>query len=336
MDTRERLVRHIARAGGASGRELREALGITRQALHLHLRRLIAEGAIEKTGSTRNAAYVPPGARGRAPAYRRSFALRGLQEDKVYDDIALRLRLKKELPESVRRIVYYAFTEMLNNAIDHSRAQACTVEFGLGPYDVRFAVRDRGIGVFHSIASRFGLRGEREALGELIKGKTTTMKERHSGEGIFFTAKAADALVLRSHGTELEFQTLEDDLVVREKRHIEGTEVRFALSRRSKRRLEDVFAKHAPPEFDYRFERTSVRVDLFGDEYVSRSEARRLLGRLESFREIELDFRNVRSLGRAFADEIFRVFRRRHPGVSVRWVHASAPIEALLRQALDN
>lgn len=66
-------------------------------------------------------------------------------------------------------IARYAFTEMLNNAIDHSQAERCSLRFTLTPSLVGFDIRDAGVGVFHSIASKHHLPDEETALVELLK-----------------------------------------------------------------------------------------------------------------------------------------------------------------------
>ena len=58
---------------------------------------------------------------------------------------------------------------MLNNAIDHSLAKTCDLEVNLDAAQIAFEIRDRGIGVFHSIASRLRLEDEHAAMIELIK-----------------------------------------------------------------------------------------------------------------------------------------------------------------------
>ena len=60
-----------------------------------------------------------------------------------------------------------------------------------------------------------------------------------------------------------------------------------------------------------------VRVKLLehGSSFVSRAEAKRLLAGLERFAEVELDFDKVESVGRGFADEVFRVWAKQHPEV---------------------
>ena len=72
--------------------------------------------------------------------------------------------------------------------------------------------------LFQSIFKKFDLPDENAAVGELIKGKTTTMAEKHSGEGIFFTSKAADQLSLRSHKINLIFDNSKKDVFVEQKR----------------------------------------------------------------------------------------------------------------------
>ena len=58
--TTQELIRgYIETSGSATGPELADHLGITRQAISLHLHKLIAEGVLFKTGSTRAARYFP-------------------------------------------------------------------------------------------------------------------------------------------------------------------------------------------------------------------------------------------------------------------------------------
>ena len=48
----------------------------------------------------------------------------------------------------------------------------------------------------------------------MIKGKTTTMADKHSGEGIFFTSKASDDIFFRSHKIKLSFDNQKKDVFV--------------------------------------------------------------------------------------------------------------------------
>ena len=330
--TRDSIRDYIVDNGSATSGELADHLGITRQAVSLHLRKMLADAEIFKTGSTRAARYFPSKAAVPERRLKRGLDLAGLDESAVYDDIAITLTLSR-LPDNVESIVHYAFTEMLNNAIDHSMADRCTIEVRLDALRLTFTVRDGGIGVFHSITDKFNLPDEHAAMIELVKGKTTTRPETHSGVDIFFVSHAADRFVLRSHRLQIEWDRYRDDVFVSEPRYLKGTLVQFEIHTDSRTRLENVFAEFAPEAFDYRFEKTRVLVKLLAREYVSRSEAKRLLHNLDKFSSIELDMRDVTSVGQGFADEIFRVFASAHPEIDIHTVNAGKAVDAMLRHA---
>ncbi|MCG8371181.1 MAG: DUF4325 domain-containing protein, partial [Proteobacteria bacterium] len=299
-------------------------------AVSSHVRGLLADSKIVKTGSTRAARYFPFESAAPARTLKRNLTIRGLDESVVYEQIAVGLTLS-QLPDSVESIVHYAFTAVLNNAIDHSMSERCTVEVRLDAAKLRFAIRDTGIGVFCSIAEKLDLQNEHDAMIELIKGKTTTQPHAHSGEGIFFVSKAADRFSLRSQRLQIEWDNRRADVFVSEPRFLKGTLASFEIARNARTRLENVFAEFAPAAYDYRFQRTRVLVRLLRQDYVSRSEAKRLLHNLDKFSEIELDMRDVRSLGQGFADEVFRVFATAHPDIVIRFVNAGNAVTAMIK-----
>jgi anti-sigma regulatory factor (Ser/Thr protein kinase) len=328
--TQQSILDYIDDNGSATGPELADFLGVTRQAVSPHLRRLLTDSKIVKTGSTRAARYFPFKSAAPARALKRNLAIRGLDESAVYEHIAIALTLS-QLPDPVESIVHYAFTEVLNNAIDHSMSERCTVEVRLDAIRITFAIRDTGVGAFYSIADKLGLQNEHDAMIELIKGKTTTQPHAHSGEGIFFGSRAADRFLLRSHRLQIEWDNKRADVFVSEPRFLKGTLASFEIARNSRTRLENVFAEFAPEAYDFQFRKTRVLVKLLRQDYMSRSEARRLLHNLEKFSEIELDMRDVQNLGQGFADEVFRVFATAHPDIVVRFVNASDAVTAMIK-----
>lgn len=332
--SRERILAFLMKRRTATGPQIAEHLGISRQAVNKHLRTLIAEGTVTKSGSTRSAAYAH--SRSGRPAAEpetvsREYPLEALAEDRVLSSLEDRLQLSRKLAPAALAIARYSFTKILNNAIDHSRSPRCAVRMEVDSYDFRFRVRDFGIGIFESIRTKFNLADEEVALERLLKGETTTMAERHSGEGIFFISKAADSLQISSHRTSLSFDNRKHDTVVRDRRMLAGTDVSFTISRRSRRDLNAVFTEYAPEEYDLQFQKTRVLVRLHLREYISRSEARRLLSGLEKFKEVVLDPQSVRLIGQGFADEVFRVFPAQHPGMKVSSEHASPSVAAMIR-----
>lgn len=333
MPPKEKILSCLQSHSPLSGPELADRLGISRQGLNVHMQELLATGKVVKTGSTRNARYH---ARGKAPSsdrYARQLPLRQLDESRVYERVAISLNLRSRVPDHVESIVHYAFTEMLNNAIDHADCDRGRINVTLGAGELDFEVRDYGIGIFHSIATKFDLEDEHAAMIELIKGKTTTMPEAHSGEGIFFTSKLADRFLIQSHRTKIEWNRHLGDTFVSSCRALKGTRVRFSIRRDARQRLDEVFTVYAPEDFDFQFQKTKVQVKLLQKEYISRSEAKRLMLNLEKFREIVLDFKGVNSIGQGFADEVFRVFLNQNPDISVFVEHANSVVTAMLKHA---
>jgi hypothetical protein len=77
-----------------------------------------------------------------------------------------------------------------------------------------------------------------------------------------------------------------------------------------------------------------VRLAQYGnDKLMSRSQAKRLLDRVDRFKTVLFDFSEVDTIGQAFADEIFRVFRNSHPTMKLHAIHANAEIKALVTRA---
>jgi hypothetical protein len=88
---------------------------------------------------------------------------------------------------------------------------------------------------------------------------------------------------------------------------------------------------------DHAFVRTRPVVKLFeiGTEFVSRSEARRLLDGLDTdFEIIDVDFAGVTDVGQGFVDELVRVWPRTHPGKSVNPLNMNDAVEFMVRRGL--
>ena len=234
--------------------------------------------------------------------------------------------------ENAVRIIGYAFTEMVNNAIDHSGASHVDVELYLKEGSFAFVVQDAGVGMFRNVQDKLHLDDLLAALQEISKGKTTTQPQRHSGEGIFFTSKVADRFEASANGLLWEVDNLREDMSIRESPNIAGTRVRFEVTLSKKDTLESTFAKYT---HDLVFDTTTTVVKLFahGVRFVSRSEAKRLLHGLDRFRHVTLDFSNVQGVGQGFADEVFRVWAHAHPEVSLSAENMAAPVAFMVGRA---
>ena len=107
------------------------------------------------------------------------------------------------------------------------------------------------------------------------------------------------------------------------------------LSNHSARTDKQVFDQYSSGE-DYGFTKTVVPVRLaqYGeDKLISRSQARRLLARIDRFRSVLFDFKAVETIGQAFADEIFRVFAQGHPEIEIIAINATVQVQQMINAA---
>jgi hypothetical protein len=81
------------------------------------------------------------------------------------------------------------------------------------------------------------------------------------------------------------------------------------------------------------FRKTHVPIKLGkypGEQLVSRSQAKRILARFDEFSEVILDFEGIDTIGQAFADEIFRVFRNNHPKIELYALKANESVQMMI------
>ncbi len=45
-----------------------------------------------------------------------------------------------------------------------------------------------------------------------------------------------------------------------------------------------------------------------------------------------LDFKDIKSIGQAFADEIFRVYRNKNPEVKISWNRADEEVQSMINR----
>lgn len=286
-----------------------------------------------RSALTRVATTVAVENRWSQPDWHRSLDLTDLREDLVWRDLAAEL-LQDRLGAEARSIVGYAFTEMLNNAIDHSGAARVSVAAWAGRFEARFEIRDSGRGALAHIRDVFALPDLYDALGDLTKGKTTTDPDRHTGEGIFFTSKAVDVFSLESDGIVWTVDNVRHDQAVGVSDVTSGTRVRWELDPATERSLTDVFREFTDDDHAFARTRTTVRLFGYGVRFVSRSEAKRLLRGLERFREVRVDFSGVEEVGQGFVDEVFRVWPSQHPDTAVSPTGMAGPVEFMVTRGL--
>lgn len=308
-----------------------EKFECSRQAVHKHLNRLVVEGAVSVSGQGRGKRYRLAALAEWHEQYRLG---PDLGEDSVWrKDVAPRVA---GLPGNVLAIWQYGFTEMFNNVIDHSGARFASLTMTKTAVSTRLRLFDDGIGIFKKIQEAMGLDDERHAVLELAKGKFTTDPARHSGEGIFFTSRMFDRFSISSGSVYFSHDFgAKEDWILEGDAASGGTLVQMELDNHTSRTVKKVFDQFTTDD-DYGFTKTVVPVELmrYGDDsLVSRSQAKRLLNRFDRFKVVVLDFKGVESVGQAFADEVFRVFRDGHPEIDIVPINASSAVKQMISRA---
>ena len=309
---------------------LAEREGVTRGTAGKALKKMVDGGWLLREGRSRPT--FRPGVQRQVV---RSYALAGLEEHLPWKrDFSPAF----ELPVHVRRIAQHAFTELLNNAIDHSGGRQATVSMRCNGQHLHLLVSDDGCGVFEKIGAEYGIDDPQEAMLELSKGKLTTAPGNHSGRGLFFTSRLADIFDL--HANQFAFQHSQwarRDWLRNNPAKRPGTAVFMSIALDTPRTLEQVLQQHSSGDSAVTdFARTVVPLRLIGRDdnpLLSRSQGRRVVSRLQEFAIAELDFSGVNEIGQAFADEVFRVFARAHPDLRLEAHNMNPAVAAMVAGA---
>lgn len=316
------------------GRFTADNFHISRPAVTKYLQSLVQKGILEATGKTKARTYQLK------TLVQEMFRLPVTQNLK--EDIVWREKvgpLLQNVQENVRTICNYGFTEMLNNVTDHSGSKYVEILVRLTAAEIALQVKDFGVGIFNKLMKDFNLHDPRHALLELSKGKLTSDRSKHSGQGIFFTSRAFDEFVLDSYGFTFCRFGKDDDWLFETSEPVKGTWVHMRIGKRATRQLSEVMQEYSSELHDYGFTKTHIPLTLAryeGEQLISRSQAKRLVARVDQFKEVLLDFRGVNMIGQAFADEIFRVFANEHPSVRIAISHANEEVLKMIKKAKED
>ena len=284
-DIRKFILNHIEKHPTDITKVVAHHFSISRQAVNKHLQRLVNEHALAEIGHTKN------------KMYKLAQILQWKRTYKIVADLAEYIVWRQDIeqmlgnmPGNVIDIWHYGFTEMFNNAIDHSNGSEIVVQIKKTAESTEMLIHDNGVGIFKKIQNALNLLDERHALFELSKGKLTTDPKNHTGQGIFFTSRMFDSYDILSGGVYFshKFGEAEDWLLEREE-FKNGTSVWMKLHNHTARTCKKIFDQYTGNEDeDYGFNKTVVSVKLaqYGNEsLISRSQAKLVLARVELFKQ---------------------------------------------------
>ncbi len=314
-----------------------QRFGISRQAVSRHLNELVEEGLLAARGNTRGRIFE---LKNYINGALKIDVTEGIEEHVIWRESVR--PLLAHLKENALDICEYGFTEMANNVFSHSGSKVLAVRIQRTAVATTLNVYDEGIGIFTKIQNDFNLHDARHALLELSKGKLTSDKANHTGEGIFFTSKMFDEFSIWSgnlfYANFFQFDQGWLTETDSKRQFVEGTHIGMKISESSERTLQEVFDEYASENENWGFTKTHMALKLLryeDEKLLSRSQAKRLLARTDQFKEVVLDFNDITYIGQAFADEIFRVFKAKHPEVVMTCIHTTDDIEKMIARVTE-
>lgn len=304
----------------------------SRQTLNKYLNELVKEEVLSVEGGRTRKKYNL-----KSKDYAIGFKMnQGADEQDIYETT-----IKEQLdiiPENLTNIIEYACTEIINNVIDHSQATETTIFINKDYFVIDIYIIDNGIGIFKKIMKDFELDNEEEAIFELSKGKLTSDKTKHSGEGIFFSSRACDGFRIYSSGKLFSSDDDKDRIISESKISgvfKTGTTVAMRFEKKSEKNLVDVFKKYQN-EFQG-FSKTEIRIKLaeqISKTLMSRSQAKRVMANCKNFTEITLDFKDVSIVGQGFCDEIFRVYKNNNKDLKIKIANVNDEVKFMIERAM--
>lgn len=333
-DIRHFILSHVQEHPSDIVKFAAEHFSMSRQSVNKHVRALVAQADIIAAGNTSSRTYRLG---------------EGRMADMVFDitpeleeHVIWSQRIKpllKDLPDNILDLWGYSFQEILNNAIEHSEGTKVEIVVLQEDGHTEITIIDDGIGIFRKLCDRYGFEDEKHAALELSKGKLTTDPDSHTGQGIFFSSRMVDSFIIESGGASLFHlpNQVFDFVLEGGKNEKRGTIIIMKLENNIARTMNSVFNMfELPGDEDHGFVKTLIPVKLaqFDKEMmVSRSQARRVLARVNRFKHVGLDFQGVEKIGQPFADEIFRVFGLEHPDITLYSINENDQIKSAIKKA---
>ncbi|MBR2500559.1 MAG: STAS-like domain-containing protein, partial [Clostridia bacterium] len=189
--------------------------------------------------------------------------------------------------------------------------------------------------IFEKIKKYFDLASLDDAICELFKGKLTTDKQNHSGEGIFFTSKLMDRFSILSSDKIFKADKFDSSNIISMPENLgKGTIVLMSLSNYTHKKSKEVFDKYS--DINGGFTKTIIPLkNIFDGAPVSRSQARRVLTSLDKFEEVILDFDEIEWIGQGFAHQIFVVFKNQQPNIQIIPVNMNEDVTKMYNHVIN-
>ena len=191
-NVRRYILERVEQSPESVAAAVREKFGISRQAVNRHLQRLCQEGILERSGHTRARRYRLV----TLSSWSKAFLLEpALAEDVVWSqDVS---EVLSGLERNASEIWHYGFTEIFNNAIDHSEGSVIHVSVSRTALAGDISIADNGCGIFKKITRGLELVDERARGAGVVEGQVHDRSAKAYRGGHFFRVEDVRSIPYR-------------------------------------------------------------------------------------------------------------------------------------------
>ena len=304
--------------------------GISRQAIHKHMKRLIDEKKVIAHGTTKGRYYelIPYVNFNKNLEINQIISVEELIKDYVEPHI-------QGLPKNIFQIFEFSISALINNVLEHSNASKLYYKIFINHNEAHFILNDNGEGIFNNIKSKFKLPNVCFAALELTKGYVSTNPKIHSGEELYAVMNLFDFTKIDSSGRSLTFVNENTDWELKPSLQKKGSRFHLKISASSRRTCAEIFEKI----FENEKSRIRIPVGLLDiSKYKvisSRSQAKNLLRNVENYKKIEFDFKKIDLIGPAFAEALVKDVKKFNQYADIKWVNTNNTVDLLMSRSLQ-
>jgi len=304
--------------------------GISRQAMHKHMKSLIEDKKVVAFGNTKGRYYkLNPSVN-----YTKNFEL----TNEISTEIILKENILpniKSLKDNIFEIFEFSIGALLNNVVDHANANKIYFKLYINHRDSHFVISDDGIGIFNKIRTGLGLVNTHMAGLELAKGNITTDPDNHSGDELNAIIHLFDKVTIDSSGHSLRFFNDNNEWLMQNSKQQHGTRIHLQIDTQSKRSCAKIF------EFIFKKKHRHISIPLnlleLSDYKIinCRSQVKNVLRNIKDYKIIEFDFQKIDLIGPSFADALVRKTKEYNQFANIEWINSNSTVDLLMSRALD-
>jgi anti-sigma regulatory factor (Ser/Thr protein kinase) len=321
------ILQYVSNNKMLTSKQISEVFDVSEVYASKILNEAVFRGVLKKIGNTNTTKYLHKDVLSeKVMSMRKTFKInKNLSDTYPFEFLKSESSILENASTESIKVLDYIMSEMINNCIDHSEGVSILLKAKNINNILDVSIQDDGVGLFKKVQEYLSIDLD-DAILHILKGKLTTAPKYHSGQGLFFSTKAANSFLIVANNKKVLLKNEAQEKTLKTTKTKEGTKVVFSLDLGSKKNLGDLFRKYSGEDFE--FSKTSVTVHLFKhkNDLISRSEAKRILFGLEKFKEITLDFANVDTVGQAFCDEVFRVWQNDHTEVMFKNINTNQDV----------